>query len=77
MKKIYLVTFLVIGVNLFCQTKTPKKTTQSKKTETVKKQNNKILSKNTARYWYLIDKQTNKMVDTIMIYDFVFDEVKK
>ncbi len=77
MKKIIFISFLMIGMNSFCQTKKPKKTTQSKKTETVKKQKNKNLLNSTAKYWYLIDKQTNKIVDTIMIYDFVFDEIKK
>lgn len=50
------------------------KITQSNKTKIeIKSKSNNVKTKYDSRYWYLIDKQTNKIFDTIIIYDFVLN----
>lgn len=50
------------------------KITQSNKTKIeIKSKSNNVKTKYDSRYWYLIDKQTNKIIDTIIIYDFVLN----
>jgi hypothetical protein len=76
---------LFIGTNLVCQTKNgvikksrSKSITYNKKVITTDKNKKNVVSKNKnnygARYWYLIDNKTNKIVDSLIIYDFVFDK---
>lgn len=85
MKKILFILFLFIGTNLVCQTKNgvikkshSKSITYNKKVITTDKNKKNVVSKNKnnygARYWYLIDNKTNKIVDSLVIYDFVFDK---